>query len=371
MSGSNGSSIPGPTCSGREPLALDQPISLLDQKQGGSVGSIPKSMTEPRMGRVGPTLDRRSSPTIRIALTVAGALLLLLPLASTASAATAWDPTPRSWTNGTVLCEFAPTAPTVSVSALSRAGTGLTVSALSLAEVGPTGMAVARSNLGTAAWTGANDSSTEAYDLAYSVTANVTSVGASTHTLGTVELRVDYVLPAYDDSGEGSVSSVAVDFQLAGWPWQSEGDHLVLTFGAVPSFLGEETIVLGASGGSLLTSVSDSSGAAFERMNGAPEANVTSSFGALTPVPATASVVGNGTAATIGVAIGSSAGAFSSLNYSASVEVLFPATIAGIPTVDLVAVGGVAALISGLVAVGVRRARGRPSDLTFVETEEP
>ena len=49
---------------------------------------------------------------------------------------------------------------------------------------------------------------------------------------------------------------------------------------------------------------------------------------------------------------------------------MFPSEIAGIPTIDFVAVGAVGALISVLVAAGVRSVRGRPSDLTFVDEEE-
>jgi len=307
----------------------------------------------------------------RCVLAAVGLLVLLLPLAATASAATAWDPTPTSWTNGTVLCEFSPNLPMVSVSALSRSDTGLTASVLSLAEVGPTGTLVAAANLSASAWTGANDSTSDTYDLAYTLAANVSTVGSSARIVGTVDLRVDYLLPVYDDPDGGPTNVVSAELQLAGWPWQSAGDHLVITLGATPSFAGEEKLVLGSSSTSLLTSVSASSGTPYEQMTGSSEAFAVAGTGAPTAISAVPSVAGNATGATVSVAFGSSAGEFSSLNYSAGVSVLLPTTVAGIPTIDLVAVGGTAALISGVVALGVRRARSRPSDLTFVDSEEP
>lgn len=307
----------------------------------------------------------------RLALLVVGALFLLLPFASTVSAATAWNPTPRSWSNGTVLCEFAPTVPTVSVSAVTRVGTGLTASILSLTEVSPAGAGVASANLSASTWSGANDSTSGAFDLAYTVSANATSFGSPAHVLGTVDLRVDYILPTYDGPDAAPVNAVSVQVHLSGWPWQSPADHLVMTLAAEPTFAGEERIVLGSTGSPLLTSVATSSGSPFEEMTGATEASATGVSGIPTTVSATPSVAGNATGATVSIAFGASAGEFSALNYSAGVTVLFPATVAGIPTIDLVAVGGAAGLISACVAVGVRRARGHPSDLTFVDSEKP
>jgi hypothetical protein len=302
---------------------------------------------------------------------IGGALLLLVPLASTASAAPSWDPAPTGWTNGFVMCEFSPTLPTVSVSAVERVQSGLSTTVASVAEVDPSGQTVAVATVSGSNWTATNVSNDDVYDLAYTLAAPVSAATGSEAPLGTASLSVDYVLPVYAGGTGGSVDTVQVDFEVSDWPWQSANDHLVLSFDAWPSFSTQERLDLTSSPGSLMTSVSARSGAALEQMGA-------DAFGTANPasshpvhVPAVASVSGNVSGATVAIAFSSSAGAFSTLNYSASVTVLFPATIAGIPTIDLVAVGAAAALISILVAVGVRKTRSRPSDLTFVDEKDP
>jgi hypothetical protein len=315
----------------------------------------------------------RSGQDPRFVLTAAlgGIVLLLFPFAPMASASPSWDPAPGSWSNGFVLCEFAPALPTVSVSALTRAQTGLSATVSSVLEVNPAGRDVASSNLTWASWAGANDSTPDLYDLAYTARASVTNATSPSDVLGSVSMRVDYVLPAYEDSSGGSIDTVSLDVQVAGWPWQSPADHLVLVVSAQPAFANEEHLVLGSSTGALVSSVATSSGTSFEQMSGSTQAVANPGSPAPTTITASPSVTGNATGALVSVSFGSSAGAFSAMNYSATVTVLFPSTVAGIPTIDLVAVGAAAVLISILVAVGVRRVRGRPSDLTYVDREEP
>ena len=327
-------------------------------------------MTASDWGRRGTNLRSRVDPTFRWGVVLAGALLLLLPLASTTSAATAWDPAPKEWSNGVVLCEFMSSVPTVSVSALERAQTGLSATLGSVQEVNPSGQVVAIATASTANWSASNLSNDDEYDLSYSLLVPVTGPTPSAPSLGSAYLTVAYVLPAYQGSTNGSVDSVSVDVQVSAWPWQGVGDHLALTLQVWPSFTDEEHLVFGGPSADWLTSVSKSSGTALEQMDGSTSAIANPSSSNPTVIPASASVSGNASGAVVSVSFGSAAGAFSALNYSASVSVLFPSTIAGIPTVDLVAVGSVAALISVLVAAGVRTMRSRPSDLKYVDEEE-
>ncbi len=321
-------------------------------------------------GRNGTDFGPRAEPTLRRAVLIGGTFLVLVSLVATASAATTWDPPPQEWTNGVVLCEFLPSVPTVSVSALERSETGISTTMNSVEEIDPSGDVVASATVPAADWTASNLSNDDAYDLSYSAVVPVTGPSASAPLLGSANLTVAYVLPAYEDSTNESLNSVSVDLQVAGWPWQGTEDHLALSLEVWPSFASEEHLVFRSTPGALLTSVSTSSGAAFEQMDGSASAIANPSSSSPITLPATASVSGNSSSALISVSFGSAAGTFSTLNYSASVTVLFPATVAGIPTIDLVAVGSLAALISVLVAGGVRRVRNRSSDLTFVNEED-
>ena len=193
-------------------------------------------------------------------------------------------------------------------------------------------------------------------------------VGAS-NVVGAAQVRVDFVLPAYAEEGSGPVDTVTVNLSLSEWPWQAAGDHLMFSFSAWPNFAVAEHLAIGTSPSSLLSGVSTPSGAAFEEMAAATHAVANATGPA--PKNITAAPIASGTPSLGGVSVtmGSAAGEYSSLNYSATVRVLFPTSIAGIPTIDLVAVGGTATLISLLVATGARRLRRRPSDLTYVEEE--
>lgn len=321
-------------------------------------------------GRKGASPLPRTGSTIGRSLVLGGTFLLLLLLVSTASAAATWDPAPKEWTNGAVLCEFMPSVPTVSVSALDRAQTGLSATMSSVEEISPSGQVVAAATVASADWTASNLSDDDVYDLSYNVLVPVTGSTESAPVLGSANLTVAYVLPAYEGSTNGSVDSVSVDLQVAGWPWQGTEDHLALNFEVWPSYVNEEHLVLRGTSGALLTSVSATSGTALEQMDGSASAIANPSSSSPISIPASASVTGNNSSAVVSVSFGSAAGTFSTLNYSASVTVLFPETVAGIPTIDLVAVGSLAALISVLVAGGVRITRRRSSDLTYVDEED-
>jgi len=307
---------------------------------------------------------------VSFALALVAALVLMIPAAS-ASSYRPGDPV--SWSNGLVLCQFAPASPSVAVSHAGVSGTGVTVSLRSLGEFSPTGSTVATANLSGAVWTVANLSSYDAYyDLAYSSVAPIAGISGGSSPIGSVELEVQFVLPNAEGSEEPS-NQVSVQISVANWTWQSVSDHLELAFGAAPSFPSAEHLSPTTEPGWLLTSTSNASGKVLEQMGANATAAVVPRSGPTTTVAANASLALSSPAqAVVTVDFGSSAGAYSSLSYEARVGVVIPAQIAGIPTVDLAAAAVAGAAVCMVVAAVTGRIRRRPSQLIYVtEEEEP
>lgn len=296
-----------------------------------------------------------------------GATFAVLLIASSALGATWYAPV--GWTNGTVLCEFASSEPAVGVSALSVAQSGLTTWMAGLSEVRPNGSVAASAELSGRTWTVANLSTDDAYDLAFSILAPV-SDGAGA-TVGSVNLSVQFVLPAYSGSPDGAVDEVTVLVAASGWAWQGVGDHLVMTVAASPSVPATEHLVASTTVGWTLSSLANSTGADRERLGFNSTAMVTTHGGEPTLIPANASLdLASPQSATVSIGFGAGAGAYSSLEFTAHVGVVLPATVAGIPLPELLAAIGAAALVSLVVAVSARRLRQRPSRLIYAE-EEP
>ncbi|MGD0588328.1 MAG: hypothetical protein ABSA63_05990 [Thermoplasmata archaeon] len=297
-------------------------------------------------------------------------LLLLVPVATATAPSASWGIAPPSWSNGLVLCEFSGTAPMVGVSALALAETGLSASVGSISEVTSGGVVQANASLSSTVWTATNFSNDDAYDLGYTAHAPVTGSAAPFHLLGAVDLRVDFVLPIYSGSPSGPTDTVSMGILVSNWSWQGSGDHLVLTLHAWPSYAGSEHLLLGSSPGLLVSGVATSGGATLEEMSASTSAVANPASPTPVSIAAAPSVTGNSAFGVVSVSFGSNAGEFSGLSYSSTVHVLLPTTIAGIPTTDLVAVGGTAGLVTVLIALAARRARRRPSDLTYVNEEE-
>lgn len=319
---------------------------------------------------------RRPSPNAYRAMrfaavtTLAVALTFLLSLSPTVSALS-YDPgDPVSWTNGLVLCQFASGSPSVGVSALSLQGTGLTVSVWNVSEVRPDQSIAAVTNLTGLTWKVTNLSTDDAFDLGYSVHAPLSRGPASSAVVGSADLTVEFVLPAYQGSSAGSTDAVKIVISVANWTWQASGDHLALAFGASPSFPTTEHLNTTSAPGWLLASTSNASGSVLERVGASTFANATTAAGPNATVDANASLaISSPALASVTVAFGASAGAFTSLSFTARVGIVLPATIAGVPTGDLVAAGIAAVLVSLLVAVTARRIRQKPSKLIFVPQE--
>jgi hypothetical protein len=299
------------------------------------------------------------------------ALFLGALLAGTAAPAvaesTAWDPDPISWTNGVVLCQFAAAAPTVSVSDDSQNGTGLTVGMSAMSEVAPNGSTVANANLSAAHWTISNVSTDDAFDLAF--TAVVPFVAPSG---GSANVRIDYVLPAYEGSSNGATNTVAVNVSIANWTWQATGDHLAVSFFAMPSFPESESLTHPSNSSWMFSNSRNSSGDELEWMQANTVGTAQLTSGENISISATPTMsVWTPEWAILSVAFGSGAANFRSLNYTSVIGVVLPSTIAGIPLVYFAAVGGAAVLVSLGIAVVTRSVRRRPSDLTYVEEERP
>jgi len=302
------------------------------------------------------------------------ALALLLALPSGASArvlAPSWiDGTGPSWSNGVVLCVFAPSTPVVAVSAAGLADSGLTVGVASLREETAATTPVAVTPATQVTWTVTNRSSSSWYDLSYNATLPVAPPASAVTSLGKVDVRLDFLLPVrYVEGVTENLSAVTMLLSVSGWPWQSANDHLVIALGLLPAFAGTEHFAPVGTGSTVLASVSNQSGRTLEYFAAGTQGVTQGPSGAGTPVAVQPDWAVGASAASVNLSVGSSAGAFTSLNYSATVGVVLPATIAGLPLSDFILVGGTAALVVVVVGIGVQRVRRRPSDLVFVEEE--
>jgi hypothetical protein len=296
-----------------------------------------------------------------------GAFVVLL-VASTALASS-WN-VPVGWTNGTVLCRFASSTPDVGVSALSVPESGLTAGLAGLSEAQSNGAVIATASLAGSSWTATNLSTEDAYDQEFSTSAPIEAVPSAAGPIGSVNLSVQFVLPAYNGSPDGAVTQVTVILSESGWSWQGSGDNLVLTVAASPSPGATEHLAASTATGWLLSSLANATGATREQLGTNSTGQVTYPDGSETIIPANTSVaLASPESATVSVVFSAAAGDFSSLAFTATVGIVLPATIAGIPLPEILAAAGAATVVSLLVAVGARRLRRRPSRLIYTEDE--
>lgn len=311
-----------------------------------------------------------SARTARVGCLSAGLALLLVGVAlvPAASATNDWRADPLSWTNGIVLCQFSSVQPTASVSALELNGTGLTLGLAAMTEVSDTGVPVATAVLAGVNWTVTNNSGDNVYDATFTAQLLLESIPGPPTQVGSVDLRVDFVLPAYATS---TADSVSVELTVTNWTWQSALDHLQATFAVSPSFPATERLAASAEPGWVLTNSEDSSGRALEWMAADPNATAWPASG----VPVNISSVPtltlfSSTSARLAVDFGSGAGAFRSLSYFAKIGVLLPPTVAGVPLVDFVLVAVAAALSALAIAAATWRIRSRPSRFIYADEEK-
>ena len=299
-----------------------------------------------------------------LALAIIAALVALSPAASAAS----YRPgEPLAWSNGVVLCQFAAEFPSVAVSHSGVSGTGVTIALLSLVETTPGESPVVMANLSGLTWSVANLSGDDAYDLAYSAHASLIAPSGGPTPVGSVELGLQFVLPAYAGSPEGPTNQVSVQISVTDWTWKSPSDHLVLAFALAPSYPTSEHLNTTSAPGWLLSSTSNSTGQVLEQVGANATAVATPAVGPNATVAANASLeIPSPSWAEVSVAFGDSAGAFTALSYHAQVGIVIPAKVAGIPVSELAAAVAAGALVSVAVAIATRRVRRRPSKLIYV-----
>ncbi len=298
----------------------------------------------------------------------AGLVGVILEPVTAASVPAGWPTPGASWTNGVVLCRFDSGTPSVSVSALGLADSGLSTAPGSIEEVSPAGSLVATASLSGANWTATNDSTSDAFDQSYSAHVAIASSPGPAPTVGSVDVRVDYDLAAYAENSRSNLSSVSMRWDISNWTWQESGDRLVLTLTAWPSVLSAERLV--ASSPSGLTSLAVGSGELREYLE-LPEVAASSVAGSSpTSVVVSPQLQVGPTNASIRLSVAASAGAFTSLTYSLTLGVPVSETFVGLPLSEYLLVLGAGSTVVVAAAVAARRIRQRPSGFVLV-AEDP
>lgn len=309
-------------------------------------------------------------PLLLLSCVVGLGSLLLLGVATPVAAGTvAWGPGQVSWTNELVLCQFAPTTPTVNASALGSSSSGLTVGLAGMSEVTPALTPTAVADLAGVSWAVRNLSNPESYDLDYSAQVPLMAPSPSGAHLGSVDVRVDFVLPAYDASVPAEPNVVAVDLSVANWTWQSPSDSLEAAFSVGATVPSAEHLDA-STPGQLIDARSNRSGGVLDWMSVAPSSVAQPTAGLPVNVSEAAVVTAETPSSALVVVTFAPAGEFRELTSTAQVGVVLPSSVAGIPVAYIVATGGLAAAGAVGVAVVARHMRARPSKLIYVD-EEP
>ncbi len=315
-----------------------------------------------RPGRTGseqPAARRWGARRTIVAAVAIVLVVLLLPSLAQA-AAPAWAD-PPSWGNGVVFCAFESDLPGLTASPASAIGTGLSVQGLSLQERDGVRI-VAWADFSASDWTVTNASDEDTFDLEYNASVPVVN---ATGGVGAVTVGIDFVLPAYSGADPAPANVVVMGMYLAGWPWQSGLDLLVLSVTLAPASSDEHLAYADATGGNV-SSVANASGATIGAFLPGAAGTVSVPGSPPSSIAALSSATPNGTRATVTSSF-SASGEYRTLDYASHVEINVPSTVAGLPVADYVLVGGAAAVIVAVVGLGGRRIRRRPSDLVFVE----
>jgi hypothetical protein len=245
----------------------------------------------------------------------------------------------------------------------------MSVSLLGLSEVRPNGTTAATAELSGFAWVVRNLSNPDAYDLAYLAQINLSGTSGAPGPVGSVDLGVQFVLPAYQGSPDGSTDTVNVVMSAANWTWQAADDHLALSFGVSSAFPATEHLVEASGTGWIVSSTSNSSGLALEQMGTDGTGNATTLAGSTSAVAAASSLSLSSPAQAAVNVVFAPAGEITSLAFASHVRVVLPTSVAGIPLSELAAAGAAGVAVSVAVAAISRRLRRKPSPLIFVDEE--
>jgi len=317
-----------------------------------------------------------------VAAVVITTLLLALPSALAGPASSAPPPfEPAFWDNGTVLCAFDASAPGATIGANGTAVSGMSIALSSISSTDLAGLITETAVLSGATWTVVNLSSGDSYALEYTSTVPVETL--LDLPLGSATVTVGFAMS--DDAGASAatVDTVAMNLSVVGWPLDLLSSNLTAEFNVLAANLTGEHLVTSTTGGDSVTSFSNATGNATAYLNLSPTASITSSGGILSQIPIVGQLLSpTPTSATVAVSFGASATTAKSVNYTSAVQVvptehpvqqhLPPNPLPGhLPTTDFLAVAGAAVLISLAIAGATRRVRRSPSDLEYVEEEEP
>lgn len=319
----------------------------------------------------------RGSPRVRLSRTLprAGPLLVLFAVAGLLAltpARAAWpgdEYGAYQWSNGSMLCVFNDSAPSVTVSAANLNGTGMGVALAGIQERSATGSLVAWANFSGVQWEPANESTSHAYTMGYS---EVVPVDNATNPAQIWSATVGLTV-SLDRTPVNATQADQASFQLSilDWPWQSSGDTLSVMVPLWSAVASTEHVVVSAPSSPTIDSVLNTNDRMMEYFAAGPTAAAIFAPPAGTAVPVSAHTeLASASAALATLTIGSGAFGATTVTYSATLGIAPTTRVLGIPLYDYAAVAGGAGLVTLVVGLGTRRVRRRISDLTYVEEAE-
>jgi hypothetical protein len=343
---------------------LDHRFSRPHQKRGD---------TSPRWVRPMRSIPARGSPRVHLSGTLprVGMLLVLLAVGALLAVSPAhaayggYEPEAPSWTNGSVLCNFSATLPSVTVSADGLNGTGMGAGLDQVNELSPTGLVVASAVTSSVDWDPENETTAQSFALSYSEPLNVTNVSAPAGPSKMAQISVDFAL-ARTPSNAAQADVVSFQVSVQDWPWQSPQDTLALVVPIWSAFSTTEHVVVSSSTAPKVESVRNSNDQPLEYF----EAGSAATTGTGSFVAVSAETTFTDGVATTTLTLGPGVGGASAVTYQATLGITPSTKLLGLPLYDYAAVAGGAGLLALVVGVGTRRVRRRPSDLTYVEEPE-
>jgi hypothetical protein len=274
--------------------------------------------------------------------------------------------TPTSWTNGEVVCSFAASVPSVTVSPLASPASGMRIGLGALTQDSLTGV-LATASLTNASWYATNLSTPDQYSLVYTSTVYVSVLGLLSVPTATVSVGISLADPS--DGSSALADHVAVSLSVSGWPWVSGLSNLELTLSI--SAAGANHLESIGTSGTSIGSMSNASGGAVAYVSMPGIANTSNSSGPVGTIPVVSAPSGlTPESGALTISFGSAAAGSKTVSYDPEIIVVIPGHgPVQIPLAYLAAAGGAAVLASLAIAGVTRRVRRSPTDLEYVEEE--
>ncbi|MCI4347738.1 MAG: hypothetical protein L3J97_03855 [Thermoplasmata archaeon] len=321
--------------------------------------SVPLPNESPRV-RLSRTLPRAGT------LLVLAAVVALLAIAPV-RAMPGGNPPPvaYSWNNGSALCVFNNSLPSVTVSAPGMMGTGMGAGLEQITELSAQGAPVADAVMSSVAWDPNDTSSATTWITSYGQAVPVFSTATPATPLGSVQVDLAFSL-ARAPANPAQAYQVSAQLSIQHWPWQSAQDTLALGLLVWSAYPNSEQVVVGSPTAMRIDSVSSSGGQSMEYF----QASASASTSAGSPVAVTAHTTVTAGKGSTTLAFGAGAGGAASLSYQATLGITPSTHLLGFPLYVYAVVAGGAGLVALVVGAGTRSVRRRPSDLTYVEEAE-